>query len=272
MEPHRDLRPFIRSERNIWTDGHIACKMLSAHLDGDHDGASRNARAIAKTVSWIDSVSGGGRRMVDLGCGPGLYAREFYRLGYEVTGIDVNGASIAYAREHAESTGVRAEYRRADYVADGIEGTYDIAICVYCDFGALVPSEQAAFLGNARAALDDGGVLVLDVFGSGLSATKGRGRTWRRNDGEGFWSAAPHFILEETAHFPEERAWGTRTIVIEDNAEPKEYITWDQYYDEASITGLLASGGFKAETVERGLIEGSDFTSSDVMFIMARKA
>ncbi len=42
-----------------------------------------------------------GEKMVDVGCGPGFFACEFFRLGARVIGADVSKAMIDVAREHS---------------------------------------------------------------------------------------------------------------------------------------------------------------------------
>lgn len=261
---------YARSGPNIWTDRYISKNMLAAHLDPEGDGASRNSRTIEKTVDWIDSVSEGRRRLIDLGCGPGLYAHAFARKGYAVTGIDISASSIGYARAWARREREDIRYRRADYLRQPIKGKYELATCIYCDFGALVPEEQRRFLGNIRGALEKDGLFIFDVFGAGLSTTRKAGRTWSFAAEADFWSPRPHYLLEESAHFPEARAWGTRTIVVETGRPPREYISWDQYYDEEGIERLLGEEGFIVEAVERGLVGKNSFTSEDVLFVKAR--
>jgi ubiquinone biosynthesis O-methyltransferase len=50
---------------------------------------------------------------LDVGCGGGLLAEEFARLGCAVTGIDPSHESLAVAREHAHRQGLRIEYTQA---------------------------------------------------------------------------------------------------------------------------------------------------------------
>jgi predicted TPR repeat methyltransferase len=38
------------------------------------------------------------QRILDLGCGPGLYTQRLASLGHTCVGIDISPASIAYAR------------------------------------------------------------------------------------------------------------------------------------------------------------------------------
>lgn len=191
--------------------------------------------------------------------------------GYEVTGIDVSASSIRYAKAWARREKEDIRYRRADYLRRPIQGKFELATCIYCGFGALIPEEQGRFFGNLRAALEEAGLFIFDVFGAGLPTTKKEGRTWPYAEKADFWSPRPHFLLEEGIHFPEARAWGTRTLVIEDGRAPREYISWDQYYDEEGIERLLEERGFRVEAIERGLVGKNAFTSEDLLFVKARR-
>lgn len=265
-----ELKLYSRSECNIWTDKYIAKNMLLAHLDYEHDGASRNIKTINKTVKWIDSVSEGKKRLIDLGCGPGIYANLLYEMGYTVIGLDISETSIDYAMRWAKMEKKSIDYRRGNYINDKIEGKYDIAICIYCDFGALIPKEQKVFLKNVYRTLNKDGILILDVFGNGLKKRKEL-RKWTYVQGKDFWSAKPHFLIEESKHFRDQEVWGSRTIIIDDKKEAKEYIMWDHYYSEEKILKILRENGFGIEEVNRDLVRKNKFTSNDVLFVKARK-
>lgn len=51
-----------------------------------------------------------GRRVLDVGCGPGLLSEPMARLGGRVVGIDPTEASIAVARAHAAGQGLEIDY------------------------------------------------------------------------------------------------------------------------------------------------------------------
>lgn len=73
-----------------------------------------------------------GKKTLDVGCGGGLLAEEFARLGCDVTGIDPSEKSLEAARSHAKAAGLGIEYRQA--TGESIpfpEGTFDIVYC--CD-------------------------------------------------------------------------------------------------------------------------------------------
>jgi len=80
--------PFFKpGEARFWDDPHISKSMLEAHLDPDSDAASRKHATINKEVEHL--VSSGwlkpGDRVLDLGCGPGLYASRLSEKGLRLT-------------------------------------------------------------------------------------------------------------------------------------------------------------------------------------------
>jgi len=74
---------FAMGTSNFWDDPYISKNMLAAHLNPDWDAASRRPRTIDKTVAWInDNFLHGQSTVLDLGCGPGLYAERLAKLGH----------------------------------------------------------------------------------------------------------------------------------------------------------------------------------------------
>jgi 2-polyprenyl-6-hydroxyphenyl methylase/3-demethylubiquinone-9 3-methyltransferase len=73
-----------------------------------------------------------GLRALDVGCGGGLLAEEFARLGCEVVGVDPSEKSLAAARAHAAGQGLAIEYRCAAGEALPFpDASFDVVYC--CD-------------------------------------------------------------------------------------------------------------------------------------------
>ncbi|GGM84192.1 hypothetical protein GCM10012275_63560 [Longimycelium tulufanense] len=51
-------------------------------------------------------------RVLDVGCGGGLFAEEFARAGCQVTGVDPSGNSLDVACAHARESGLRIHYEQ----------------------------------------------------------------------------------------------------------------------------------------------------------------
>jgi len=96
-------RPWAEGEKIPWNDPTFSRRMLKEHLSQKHDAASRRTAKIKKQVDWIHNFVLGGKpsRILDLGCGPGLYSARLSALEHACRGIDFGPASITYALEHA---------------------------------------------------------------------------------------------------------------------------------------------------------------------------
>ena len=122
----------------MWTDEYISKQLLKMHINPDNDMASRNEKSIDKTIRWIiERIGREDARILDLGCGPGLYAEKLGRAGYSVTGIDFSATSIAYAKHSAEQNGLSINYMCMDYMEFDEQDAYDLIMLIYCDFGVL---------------------------------------------------------------------------------------------------------------------------------------
>jgi 2-polyprenyl-6-hydroxyphenyl methylase/3-demethylubiquinone-9 3-methyltransferase len=76
-------------------------------------------------------VDPAGKTVVDIGCGGGLFAEEFARMGAQVIGVDPSTSSLDTARSHAAAAGLSIDYRAGTGEKLPLEdGTIDIACCV----------------------------------------------------------------------------------------------------------------------------------------------
>jgi 2-polyprenyl-6-hydroxyphenyl methylase / 3-demethylubiquinone-9 3-methyltransferase len=57
------------------------------------------------------SIDPQGKKILDVGCGGGILAEEFARIGCQMIGIDPSVSSLATARAHAQQAGLDIDYR-----------------------------------------------------------------------------------------------------------------------------------------------------------------
>jgi 2-polyprenyl-6-hydroxyphenyl methylase / 3-demethylubiquinone-9 3-methyltransferase len=107
-------------------------------------------------------VNPAGKTVVDIGCGGGLFAEEFARLGSHVIGVDPSAASLATAELHAAAAGLAIDYREGSGehlpLADA---SVDIACCV--DVLEHV-NDLDAVIGETARVLRPGGVYLYDTI------------------------------------------------------------------------------------------------------------
>jgi SAM-dependent methyltransferase len=91
-----DFSPWDGKYKIPWDDQEFSERMLREHLSQEHDMASRRSANIEHLAAWINQtiLSNRPSRILDLGCGPGLYEKYLCDFGHECTGIDFSPASI----------------------------------------------------------------------------------------------------------------------------------------------------------------------------------
>ncbi len=114
--------PWSEGEKIPWNDPGFSRRMLAEHLSQAHDAASRRGSKIDAHVDWIDRVvlDAHPSRILDLGCGPGLYTSRLAERGHTCLGIDFSPASIEHATGTASSEDLDCAYRLGDIREIGI--------------------------------------------------------------------------------------------------------------------------------------------------------
>ena len=157
-------RSWTEGDKIPWNDLGFSKRMLKEHLSQDHDAASRRLTTIEKHVKWIHNclLSRVPTRILDLGCGPGLYTHQLSTLGHHCVGIDYAPAAIAYANDQAQKEKVSCQYvlediRTADYGDD-----FGLVMFLYGEFNSLSPIDARKIVDNAYDALRRDGILLLE--------------------------------------------------------------------------------------------------------------
>jgi SAM-dependent methyltransferase len=264
--------PFTPGEPLFWDDPHISAQMLTIHLDNESDAASRRFETIDHSVDWIITTLGlqPGDAVLDLGCGPGLYAARLAGKGLRVTGVDYSRRSIAYANDYARQHGLEITYRYQNYLEITDENQYDAALLIFGDFCPLSPGQRALLLHNVRRALKPGGGFVLDVSTRECRKKHSNRNGWRAL-ANGFWNPGPHLLLEDGFDYPAQSIWLDQSVVIEENGKILVYRNWFQDYTPETITAELIAGGFTFESLWGDLIGTPYEPGSEWIGLVTRK-
>lgn len=115
-----------------------------------------------KLLAIMDLLLPAEGRVLDVGCGFGLWAAYFSRMhpARAIVGVDPSEKRVAMARRVAERVGVRAEFRAEDIRSSPVRGPFDGAYVL--DVLHHIPREdQRAVLERLRELLAPGGVLLI---------------------------------------------------------------------------------------------------------------
>lgn len=240
--------PWSEGDNIPWDDPEFSERMLAEHLSQDHDLASRNTEAIDQHVEWIFSEILGSRpaKVLDLGCGPGLYALRLAKSGCECVGIDFSPASIRHAREIAESEpNLSCTFHHAD-IRDADFGTgFDLVMLIYGQINVFPRNRALEIVKKARRVLKPGGSLLLEVQAFEQIQKGGEtGPSWYSSQ-SGLFSRRPHLVLQENSWDEAGNASTNRFCVIDgETAAVSNYSLSNEAYSDGEFEELLRTAGF----------------------------
>lgn len=279
LQKLRELMPltqkpplFTKSTASMWNDDHISKGILDAHLNPDIDAASRKAETIAASLRWLleSTRLPAGSAILDLGCGPGLYAARLAAAGHHVTGIDFSKRSVDYARQQAALQKLFICYHYQDYLTINYDNIFDLAIMIYCDFGVLPDPERDLLLQKVSRALKPGGRFIFDIFTPcRFAAAPQEENSWFIEE-RGFWRAAPHLGLKSCFYYPEAATHLDQYIIL-DETGVEVYRNWDRAYTAAFIEPILKTAGLGDCCYFADVTGKPVFTGSETLCVTARK-
>jgi len=273
IELQHKPEPFTPGEPLFWDDPHISSQMLQCHLDPNIEAASRRPETIDRVVQWmIDTLSlKAGDSILDLGCGPGLYASRLARAGLQVTGVDYSQRSIEYAAGYASENNLDITYRYENYLDLQDENRYHAALLIYGDFCPLSPEQRSRLLQNVHRALKPEGKFVLDVSTRELRKKYGNRNGWQARE-TGFWKPGPHLMLEEGFDYPGQSIWLDQYTVVEANGTVSVYRNWFQDYTPEAIRPELEQNHFAVKGLWGDLTGSPYIPESEWIGVIAQRS
>lgn len=229
-----------------WNDPAFSRRMLKEHLSQDHELASRPEKIVREQAQWILEFSEDARgvSILDLGCGPGLYAPWLGVFGNRYMGIDFGPASIEYAKSQFEKPG-SVDFLLADVTSVPFGGPFELAMMLYGEINVFAPQQCARILAKAHEALAPGGRLLLEVQTFESVLEMGRGASWYKTR-QGLFSDAPHLCLTESQWIEEERAARQIFHVIElEDAGLYDYCSVTKGWTMDELSTLLRDAGYQ---------------------------
>jgi len=264
-------QPWEEGEKIPWNDPDFSKRMLKEHLSQKHDAASRRISTIKKQVDWIHGYLLDGRpsRILDLGCGPGLYAARLAALGHVCCGIDFGPASIEYAVNHAPEncSFILGDVRTTDFGSG-----YDLVMFIFGEFNVFKPEDAKSILSKAYMALNPRGKLLLEV--TMYDAVYGLGNqpaTWYSAEDELF-ADEPYLCLMEP-FWDDEQAVAIERFYIIDAAsgEVTRYSASTQAYTVDEFREILQNAGFSKIEIYPSLLGKEDPSQRELFVLIAYK-
>lgn len=104
-----------------------------------------------------------GRKVLDIGCGPGRYSIELSRLGCKITGIDLSSEQIEQAKINAENEKQQIDLSAVNFLDYEPPELFDAAICRGVLNDITDDSTRDLFFEKVSKVLKSGGLFFFDV-------------------------------------------------------------------------------------------------------------
>jgi SAM-dependent methyltransferase len=237
---------YAPSTDKFWDDEHISKGMLEAHLNPDWHAATRKLDFVDKSVKWIASIAQPTQfqQLLDLGCGPGIYAERFHKAGYTVTGIDFSKRSIEYAKEQTLLNKSNIEYYYQNYLTIDYIEQFDVITLIYCDYAVLSITDRLILLRKVYQALKPNGKFIFDVFTPLMR--KEESRSWEYYEESDFWSEKPHICLESVYQYDDDDNTELRQYIVQTEETLNCYNIWDHFFTKEALLSEAQTAGFNA--------------------------
>jgi hypothetical protein len=143
---------------------------------------------------------------------------------------------------------------------------------VFGEFNVFHPDDARRILNKAHAALDEGGLLLLEPARDDNVRQRGEaGSTWSSVK-RGLFSDRPHLYLEESFWHQESRTTTMRYAIVDAaSSEVTTYASTEQAYTRDDLRALLAECGFGEVRFYPSLTGCEDGTQKAMFALVARK-
>ena len=266
--------PWAEGDGIPWNDPAFSERMLKEHLSQDHDAASRRFEKIDRHVAWIRQtvLHGFPTRILDLGCGPGLYSSRLAQYGHTCTGIDFSPASVRYAIERAQQLGLNCAFTCQDIREADYGSGYGLAMLIFGEFNVFKPADARLILKRAYDALSPSGSLLLEPSTFLHTENLGKQAASWYSVKSGLFFDAPHINMEDNHWDSATRTSTTRYFIVDAHtSQVTRYASTYQAYTDAELSALLEECGFSGVTFYPSMLGVPDEDQSGFIAVTARK-
>lgn len=121
-----------------------------------------SAREVEFLIELLDLPPG--RRVLDVGCGPGRHAVLLAKAGYEVTGVDVSRRFLDIAADAAREAAVKAAFFEVDARQMPFDDEFDAVISICQGAFGLMGKDDSLVLRRMMEAAAPGAPVVVTAF------------------------------------------------------------------------------------------------------------
>ncbi|MBU8871057.1 MAG: class I SAM-dependent methyltransferase [Gemmatimonadales bacterium] len=237
-----------------WHNPEFSSRMLDVHLDPTTHMASRAPEIISRHVTWLEEQlnvttdlvrPADGFRILDVGCGPGLYCHEQAKRGMPSTGFDFAPAPLAWAEETAITEKLDCNFLTTDltHLPDDFAeqvGPQEAITFWFGEFHSFTAEQVADFLPRLAQCLVPGGLFILEYQPWDLFVQEDS-NDWSCHE-KSVFSDEPHLWLQEFGWDPDTNTEvHVHWILTEKSGTLQRYVQCHQGWTDEELVSMLAA-------------------------------
>ena len=215
-------------------------------------------RDIPKQADFLEEVfeKFAGRKMnsiIELGCGPAYFVREFAKRGKRSIGLDISPQMTEYAEKLLRDESLEAEVITGDMLDFSLSSPVDMAILMMDSLShILTPDDFIRHLQSTASNLSEGGIYLLECAhpADNMAGDKRVKSSWKmERDGvsvETCWG-----YPEDVEDHITQTVMTTTTLNVRDNGRvmeireviPQRYYFYDEICAYVKLSGVLEMAG-----------------------------
>lgn len=266
LEKLKKPMPFEQGEMTLWENEYIAANVLKKHLNPNIDSGSRKRDTIVNSINWFANINPQKGNLLDVGCGPGLYARPLEKAGFFYYGIDISKYHIAFAKKNYFGNNI--EFDTLDFRKINCNKLYNMVLMLYGIYSFYPPNERLELLKKIRSSLAFGGMVIVEVFTENHYKNRKESRDWEYIQSDGFWSDKPYLELNAFYRYDDLRLILIQTVRI--NKEIKVWNSWIQTFISDTLRFEFEQAGFTEFEFYSSCTGTPYFESTDVLCMVAK--
>jgi SAM-dependent methyltransferase len=261
----RRPQPFETTRTWPWHAPDFSRRALAVQLDPGTDQGTRRPAIIECEVEYLVAAAGltPGDTVLDLACGPGLYAHAFARRGVDATGVDISPAAIEYARRVAAAESLPCEFLHADMRSVDLGRAFDLVMLIYGELNAMPPAEAAHLLARIAAHTKPGGRVAIEIAAPDAPHVRRAERHALAVCRRGIWSDGAYIEWRRTFHYADRNVTGLRFLVLSlPLLRCHAYDSFIQHYAPNVFEDMLRAAGLEPIACT-GTLAGAPVTPRD---------
>lgn len=182
----------------------------------------------------------GRRRVLEPACGSGRLLEILAARDFAVSGFDLSGPMVGYAKDRLRKAGLSARVRVGDMASFRMRERFEMAHCLVSSFKYLLTEEQAtSHLQSVADVLVPGGIYVLGFHLSDYGCKKEESERWVAKKDE--LSVSCTITSQPPSRRRRSERIRSRLVVREGKNVDRFETNWTfRTYDEGEVLALLA--------------------------------